>query len=581
MKTNATVLRLLRYAARYRWILLLVFLCAAAGSVSALAAPTLLGNAVDAMLGKSTVDFTAVRRILLILAGLYALGVLAGHVLASRSLAVSVGVVRDMRRDAFAKLTRLPVSFFDKMSGGGILSRFSNDMDAVAEGLLQAVTQLFSGVLTLLGAVLLMLSLDPWIALAVVAVTPLALLIARFITKRSRTMFRRQQETVGAYNGFMEEHIGGQEVIRAFGLSSEIEKDARDINLKLYDCGQKAQWYSSLVNPSTRFVNNTAYVLTGLIGGLSAVAGGLSVGAIASLLMYSALFAKPLNELTAVMAQLQAAFAAAERFFALLDEPEEASDEAYPALTQAYGGVRFEDVCFAYVPSQPLIQSLCVDVPAGSMVAIVGSAGAGKTTLVNLLMRFFDVDSGRITIDGQDIAAHTRASTRAAFGMVLQDTWLFGGTVRENIAYGRTGATDDEVETAARAARCHGFIKRLPNGYDTVIAGDGGSLSQGEKQLLTIARAMLADAPMLILDEATSSVDPRTELKIQDALHRLTQNKTSFVIAHRLSTIRNADLILVMDKGQVVETGTHDSLMTTDGFYKKLHDSQWVQEDAK
>ena len=581
MKKEKTATRLLRYAARYKWTLALVFVCAAAGSVSALAAPVLVGRAVDAMPGDNAVDFAAVRHVLLVLGGLYAMGVAAGRVLAERSLAVSVGVVRDMRRDAFAKLTRLPISFFDKMSGGGILSRFSNDMDAVSEGFLQAVTQIFAGVLTLIGAVVLMLRLDIWIALAVVAVTPLALLIARFISSRSRTMFRRQQETVGAYNGFMEERIGGQEVVRAFGLEAEMESGARDINLKLYDCGQKAQWYSSLVNPSTRFVNNTAYVLTGLIGGLSAAAGGLSIGAIASLLMYSALFAKPLNELTAVMAQLQAAIAAAERFFALLDETEEESDLTHPVLSHAEGHVRFESVEFAYNKEQPLIRNLSVDVPAGSMVAIVGSAGAGKTTVVNLLMRFYDADGGQITIDGQDIAAHTRASTRAAFGMVLQDTWLFGGTVRANIAYGRPHATDQEVEEAARAARCHGFIKRLANGYNTVLSAEGGSLSQGEKQLLTIARAMLADAPMLILDEATSSVDPRTELKIQDALHRLTQGKTSFVIAHRLSTIRSADLILVMDKGQVVETGTHDSLMRQNGFYKQLHDSQWVQEDAK
>ena len=577
MKKNRTLRRLLRYAARYKRQLWLVFLCAAAGSASALAAPVLLGKAVDAMPGAHAVDFAAAGAILLTLGGLYALGVVAGRVLAARSAAVSVGVVRDMRRDAFAKLTRLPVSFFDKMSGGGILSRFSNDMDAVAEGLLQAVTQIFTGVLTLLGAVGLMLALDAWIALAVIAVTPLALLIARFITSRSRTMFRRQQETVGTYNGFMEETIGGQEVVRAFGLEAEMEKNARDINRKLYDCGQKAQWYSSLVNPSTRFVNNTAYVLTGLIGGLSAAAGGLSVGSIASLLLYSTLFAKPLNELTAVAAQLQAALAAAERFFQLMDETEEESDLIYPALPRAEGHVQLEAVEFAYNREQPLIRGLSVDVLAGSMVAIVGSAGAGKTTVVNLLMRFYDTDSGRITIDGQDIAAHTRTSTRGAFAMVLQDTWLFGGTVRENIAYGKPHATGQEVEEAARAARCHSFIKRLANGYDTVIAADVGSLSQGERQLLTIARAMLADAPMLILDEATSSVDPRTELKIQDALRRLTQGKTSFVIAHRLSTIRGADLILVMDKGQVVETGTHDSLMQANGFYKRLHDSQWAQ----
>ena len=575
MKKHATARRLIRYAATYKGYLVYIFLCAAMGSMAALTAPLLLGQAIDAMRSTGAVDFGAVARVVGLLAVLYAIGTAATRFTATLSLTVSVRTVEDMRRDAFAKLTRLPVSFFDRMSGGGILSRFSNDMDAVAEGLLQTVTQLFAGLLTLCGAVGLMIALSPGIALCVVIVAPLALLIAGFISKRSGRMFRRQQETVGAYNGFMEEAIGGHHIIKAFGIEQPMERAASSINQQLYDCGQKAQFYSSLVNPSTRFVNNMAYVLVGLIGGLSAVAHGLSVGVISSLLMYSAQFAKPLNEMTAVVAQLQAALAAAARFFELLDEEEEPKETTSSALSVSSGAVHFEDVSFAYVKARPLLTNVNINVSAGSMVAIVGSAGAGKTTLVNLLMRFYATDGGRITIDGQDIASHTRESVRAAFGMVLQDTWLVEGTIHENIAYGRPHATADEVIQAARRARCHGFIKRLENGYNTLVTESGGGLSQGEKQLLTIARAMLADAPMLILDEATSSVDPRTELKIQEALQRLSQNKTSFVIAHRLSTIRNADLILVMDKGLILETGTHDTLMEANGFYKKLHDSQW------
>jgi len=575
MKTQGTIRRLLRYAAAYRARLVWIFVCAAIGSAAALAAPLVLGYAIDEMVGVGAVRFGAVAKWTAMLGGLYAAGIVTARLTATLSLGVSICVVRDMRRDAFVKLTKLPIVFFDKSSGGGILSRFSNDMDAVSEGLLQTVTQLFSGVLTVVGAVVLMLRLDMGIALAVVIVAPLALLIAGFIVKRSGGMFRRQQETVGAYNGYMEEMISGHSVVQAFGYERAAEEAASVINRELYDCGQKAQFYSSLVNPSTRFVNNAAYVLVGLIGGLSAVAKGLSVGVISSLLSYSAQFAKPLNEMTAIAAQLQAALAAAERFFVLLDEPEEESDEAFQALTAAGGHVRFENVCFAYNRENKLIENLHIDVKSGSMTAIVGAAGAGKTTLVNLLMRFYALDGGRITVDGQDIANVTRESVRTAFGMVLQDTWLVGGTIWRNIAYGRPDATRTEIEAAARAARCHGFIKRLPDGYDTVITESGGSLSQGEKQLLTVARAMLANAPMLILDEATSSVDPLTELKLQDALGKLMQGKTSFVIAHRLSTIRNADMILVMDKGQVVETGTHALLLEKGGFYRKLYESQW------
>ena len=570
-----TIRRLLRYAAHYRLHLAAIFVCAAAGSASTLAAPMLLGRAIDNMIGRGDVDFVTIAQLCVALSILYAISVLASRITASLSVTVSTRIVQDMRRDAFTKLTRLPIPYFDKMSSGGILSRFSNDMEAVSEGLLQTITQLFAGLLTLIGAVGLMISLDWGITLSVVIVAPLALLIAGFIAKRSGRMFRRQQQTLEAYNGFMDEAINGQHIVQAFGLEPSMAAASAIINDQLYDCGQKAQFYASLTNPSTRFVNNTAYVLVGAIGGLSAASGLLSVGAVSSLLLYSAQFAKPLNEVTAIASQLQAALAAAERFFELLDEPEEPRDTHCPALSVQYGGVHFKDVAFSYTPDTTLIHGLNLDIPAGSMVAIVGSTGAGKTTLVNLLMRFFDTTGGRIAINGQNIAEMQRDSVRAAFGMVLQDTWLASGTVRENIAYGRNEATDAEIIEAARAARCHGFIKRLENGYDTILTDSGGNLSQGERQLLTIARAMLANAPMLILDEATSNVDPRTELQIQDALEELMQGKTSFVIAHRLSTIRNADMIAVMDKGQVVETGTYEELMANGRFFRQLLEAQW------
>ncbi|KAI4453623.1 atp-binding cassette sub-family b [Holotrichia oblita] len=460
------------------------------------------------------------------------------------------------------------------------MSRFSNDIDAISEGLLQAITQLFSSVMTIVGTMVLMILLNFWIALAVVVVAPMAILIAGYIARRSNALFQQQQAIIGEYNGCIEEAIGNLKLVKAYAYEKNIEAAAREINQRLYNCGQKAQFYSSLINPSTRFVNNMAYVSVGLIGGLSAAVGGLSIGAISSLLAYSAQFAKPLNEVAGITTQLQSALAAAKRFFALLDETSEPAENDKLLLKSldsqnAIGQIEFSKVYFSYDERVPLIENFSIKIPQGSLVAVVGPTGAGKTTLVNLLMRFYDLDSGIISIDKQNTQEVTRDSVRLSFGMVLQETWLFSGSVRDNIAYGRPDATEQEIIDAAKASRAHGFIKRMEKGYDTVITEDGENLSQGEKQLLTIARAMLANPPMLILDEATSSVDPRTELKIQHALQNLMKGKTSFMIAHRLSTIQNADIILVMNQGKIVETGTHRQLINAGGLYSKLYHSQF------
>ena len=563
------------YIAPYKTQVFLMVLMAFFGCGAALAAPYVAGLAIDRIAGAGRVDFGTLGPLLGCLGLLYGAASIANWLLATLAMSVASRAARDMRRDAFRTMTQLPLRYFDNAKSGDIMSRFTNDIDAMAEGLTQTMTQFFSGVITIAGALTMMLRMDFWIALAVIVVTPMAIWIASFIARHSARQFRLQQAAIGEYNSFMEESIGQFNVIKAFGYEAHREAQAKEINHRLYQCGQKAQFYSSLVNPSTRFINNTAYMAVGLIGGLSAVAGGLSIGMIASLLAYSAQFAKPLNEMTGIITQLQAALAAAERFLALMDEKQEPSEADKPGLAVTAGTVDFSHIAFAYEPARPLIQDFSVSIPPGCMVAIVGPTGAGKTTLVNLLMRFYNLNGGYIAIDGKDIKSVNRDSLRLSFGMVLQDTWLFTGTVRDNIAFGKPDATEEEVIAAAKAARAHGFIKRLPQGYHTLLTSDGSALSQGEKQLLTIARAMLANPPMMILDEATSSVDPRTELKIQDALQKLMQGKTSFVIAHRLSTIQDADLILVMDQGAIIETGSHQQLLAKNGFYAKLYHSQF------
>lgn len=568
--------RLMRYVGRQRWLLAGSILCALAGNAALLTAPKLVGWAIDRILPTADTNpgLTLVQ-LLAVIGVLYVTGSLLNWVTALLANLVANRTVRDLRSDLFRKLSRLPVGYFDTHSRGDMMSRFTNDIDAIADGLNQGIVQLVTGVITVLLTLLFMLTLNPAVTLVAVLVTPLCFLVGFAITRYGSRRFAEQSRTLGWLNGYAEEMITGSRTVKAFGYEQRAGERFDEINEELYQCGYRAQFASALVNPSTRFVNNVAYVLVGVFGVLA----GLTPGVIASFLTYTAQFSKPFNEITAITMQLQLAIASARRIFQVMDEEEQTPDAA-GTLYHPQGRICFEDVAFAYTPQKPLIRDFNLEVEPGMTVAIVGPTGAGKTTLVNLLMRFYEIDRGSITIDGQLISEIGRDSLRRHFGMVLQETWLFAGSVRDNIAYGRPDATDEEVEAAARAAHAHSFIRRLPQGYQTPIAEDGGNLSQGQKQLLTIARAMLLDPPMLILDEATSSVDILTEQRIQKAFRRMMQGRTTFIIAHRLSTIRDADRILVLDKGNVVETGTHDSLLAKKGFYYHLYNSQFASSTA-
>lgn len=573
---SPVIRRLLGYAGRYGRLLAGAMATALAASVLALVGPLLMGQAINHIAGPGEVAFAPILRLLVIMAGLYLVSVISQWLMSALSAAIAYRTARDIRQDAFARLCRLPLKYFDTRPHGDTIGRFTNDIDAVADGLQQAVTQLFPGIVTLLGTFGFMLYLSWQVTLAVALVTPISIAVARFIVGRSTRMFREQTQTLGQLGGYVEEMIGGQRVVTAFGYEQRAMDGFERINRRLQVCGQQAQFYSSLTNPSTRLINHIAYVAVGGIGAVLAVGGGMSVGMISSLLTYAVQFARPINEITGIATQLQNAYAGAERVFALMDEQEQIPDvKSAPAPGKVRGAVTFDDVAFSYQADVPLIRNLTLHVSPGETVAIVGPTGAGKTTIVNLLMRFYEVDSGAIRVDGVDIRDIPRDALRRQFGMVLQESWLFSGTVRENIAYARPDASQEAVIAAAKAAHAHSFIRRLPQGYDTPIAEDGGNLSQGQKQLLTIARAMLGDPPMLILDEATSSVDTRTEQRIQKAFLALMQGRTSFVIAHRLSTIRGADTILVMDKGQIIEVGSHDALMAKQGFYHHLYNSQF------
>lgn len=577
MKNNPNVKgravsRLMRYVGRQRWLLVGVVTCALAGNAALLTAPKLIGWAIDRILpGADAGPGLTLLQILMIIGILYVLGSAMNWVTALLANLVANRTVKDLRVDLFRKLGRMPVAYFDTHSRGDIMSRFTNDIDAISDGLNQGIVQLVTGVITVILTLLFMLTLSPMVTLVAVLVTPLCFVVGFVITRYGSRRFAEQSRVLGWLNGYAEEIITGQRTVKAFGYEKRADERFGEINEQLYRCGYRAQFASALVNPSTRFVNNVAYVLVGVFG----IVARLTPGVIASFLTYTAQFSKPFNEITAITMQLQLAMASARRIFQVMDEKEEARDAA-ETLREPEGRVRFESVDFSYTPKRPLIRNFHLDVEPGMTVAIVGPTGAGKTTLVNLLMRFYEVDQGIIAVDGQSIYSVSRDSLRRQFGMVLQETWLFAGTIRDNIAYGRPDATDKQVEEAARAAHAHSFIRRLPEGYRTMIAEDGGNLSQGQKQLLTIARAMLLDPPMLILDEATSSVDIVTEQRIQKAFRRMMQGRTTFVIAHRLSTIRDADRILVLDKGNVVETGTHEELLTRKGFYYHLYNSQFA-----
>lgn len=573
MKNNKTLSKLNSYIAGNRKYLILVIISALLANIFMLVAPYISGRAIDFIKGENNVDFPMVAKIIGILFAVYVLNALFTWGMTVFTNALSNHSIEKMRKDAFGKISKLPLKFFDGHSHGDIISRLTNDIDAVSEGLLQGITQLFSGIVTVVGSLVLMFLLDWRITLCVIVITIICIFVSKAIATNSGKMFRLQAQTIGELNGYVSETVGNLKVVKAFGYEDKSSEVFGEINARLYDCGQKAQFYSSLVNPTTRYINNLAYISVGVLGGLAALAGHLSVGIISSFLIYATQFARPINDMTSILTQLQSAQAAAARIFALGEIEPETPDEDRPELEVKNGEVMFKDVDFSYNKDKELIKDLNIAAKPGQRVAIVGPTGAGKTTIVNLLMNFYGVDKGTIFVDGQAIDSVQRDSLRKNFGMVLQDTWLFAGTVKENIAYGKEGATDEEIINAAKAASAHGFIKRLPSGYDTMITEDGGNLSSGQKQLLTIARAMLSDPKILILDEATSNVDTMTEQRIQKAFLKMMEGRTSFIIAHRLSTIREADLILVMDKGRIIEQGTHNELLAKNGFYTKLYNS--------
>lgn len=576
MKKNKTLKRLYSYIVKYKMQVICSVIAAVLGNVLVIIGPYIVGKGIDKIVGKGQVDFNAILRIIVIVVALYVTSALFQWALQVLTSIIANRTIEDIRKDAFEKLTRMPLKFYDVNAHGEIMTRLTTDLEFVSEGLYQGITQFVSGIVSIVGSLIFMAILSPAITLVVVLMTPVCFKIASFITKSSNKMFKEQSKTIGELNGYIEEVIDSQKVVKAFGYEERSQEKFSEINQRLYKCGRWAQFYSSLVNPSTRLVNNITYVLLGITGGLSAIAGRLTIGNISSFLTYSTQFSQPINNITSVATQLQAAVASAERVFKVLDEEEEVPEAKDLAiLDNTNGRVSFNNVSFSYTKDRPLINNFDLEVQSGSRIAIVGPTGAGKTTLVNLLMRFYEVDDGKIFVDGIDTKKVTKDSLRKSFGMVLQDTWLFSGTIRDNITYGKPDATEDQIIAAAKAANAHSFIKRLAKGYDTLITEGGGNLSQGQKQLLTIARVMLALPSMLILDEATSSVDTRTEANIQKAFDRMMKGRTSFVIAHRLSTIKEADLILVLNNGQIVEQGNHEELLHKNGFYSKLYYSQY------
>lgn len=578
---NRSVLkRLLRYAKPHAAFLLLALVSAIISVSLTLYGPILVGRAVDFVIGPDQVDFAAMLPILFTLAVTIVVSAAFQWLMTYCTNRVSYKTVRDLRIQTYEKINTLPLKYIDGHAHGDLISRIVNDVDQVSDGLLQGITQLFTGIVTIVGTLLFMLTISPVITVVVVLVTPLSLFVAAFIARLTHRQFVEQQATQGELSGFVEEMIGGQKTVKTFHYEKRAEQQFEEINGRLYNCGVKAQFYSSLSNPSTRFVNNMVYTAVAAFGAVCAITGWpapLTIGQITSFLSYANQYTKPFNEVTGVLTQIQTAFASAERLFAVLDEASERPDSRDAAvLEHCEGDVAVEHLFFSYDPARKLIEDMNIAAHKGSRIAIVGPTGCGKTTIINLLMRFYDADRGSITVDGHNIQSVTRSSLRRQYGMVLQESWLFSGTVRENISYGREDASMEEVIAAAKKAHAHSFIMRLPHGYDTVISEDGGNLSQGQRQLLCIARVMLVDPPMLILDEATSSIDTRTEWKIQTAFEDMMRGRTSFIVAHRLSTIKGADLILVMNQGHIVEQGTHETLLAKGGFYANLYNSQFA-----
>ena len=575
MKKRA-MLRVLGYARRY-WLYLAGAIGGAVVSVAlTLLAPVIIGAGVDLILGPGQVDFQGLTRIIGILALVILGSALFQWLMGLCTNAIAYRTVRDLRMDIFRKLEQVPLKVIDSRPHGDLISRVINDIDVVSDGLLQGFSQLFPGIVTIVGTLLFMLSVSVPIALVVVVVTPLSLGVAAFIAKRSYTSFQEQSACRGELSGYVEEMLGSQKVVKAFGYEQRAQQKFEEINSRLYRSGVKSQFFSSMTNPCTRFVNGIVYAAVGVAGALAALSGVMTVGQISCFLTYANQYTKPFNEISGVVTELQSALASAARVFEILDEPDEPEDRPNARIVEhSRGQVSLRDVSFRYRADTPLIDGLNLKVASGQRIAIVGPTGCGKTTMINLLMRFYDVTGGRIDLDGWDIRDLTRSSLRAQYGMVLQESWIFSGTVRENIAYGRPGASQEEIEAAARAAHAHGFIMRMPQGYDTPLAEGGSNISQGQKQLLCIARVMLTQPAVLILDEATSSIDTRTELRVQQAFNRMMKGRTSFVVAHRLSTIREADNILVMRDGHIIEQGRHEALLKQGGFYAKLYYSQF------
>lgn len=577
MDKKATWNKVFHYIGRYWFMVLLSLLLAAVTVALTLYIPILTGNAIDLMIGPGEVKISAVLGIVKTIGIAMLVTAASQWIMNTCNNYICFHIVQDIRKDAFQKLEILPLSYLDGHASGDIVSRVIADVDTFADGLLMGFTQLFTGVLTIGGTLIFMLMYNVSITLVVVCLTPVSFLVAKFIATHTHDMFQEQSKTRGEQTALIEEMIGNQKVVRTFSREAAVKEQFGEINDRLQKCSLKAIFYSSLVNPCTRFVNSLVYAGVGIFGAFLAIRGGISVGRLSCFLSYANQYTKPFNEISGVITELQNAFVCASRVFALIDqEPQPEEDEDAVALGEAAGNVKLQNVCFSYVPEKKLIETFNLSVKPGQRVAIVGPTGCGKTTVINLLMRFYDVNSGSISVDGYDIRHLTRGSLRTNYGMVLQETWLRGGTILDNIRMGKPEATEEEVKQAAKAAHAHGFIKRLPQGYHTVITEDGGSLSQGQKQLLCIARVMLCLPPMLILDEATSSIDTRTELKIQNAFAKMMEGRTSFIVAHRLSTIREADVILVMKDGNIIEQGNHDTLMARNGFYTNLYNSQFA-----
>ena len=575
-KNKSTAAKVLHYIKKYRLWMVLSIIFAAASVALTLYVPILVGRAIDHIIDKGNVDFENLVK-LLIQIGVVALATaLLQWLMNTINNKVTYNVVRDVRDEAFKKIEILPLKYIDSQSYGEIVSRVIADVDQFADGLLMGFTQFFTGAVTIIGTLIFMLFIHPGITAVVVIMTPISLLVARFISTRTYSMFKLQSETRGEQTAFIDEMINNQKVVQAFGHEDEAMAQFEEINDRLEKCSLRATFFSSLTNPSTRFVNNMVYAAVALTGAFAAINGSITPGGLTSFLSYANQYTKPFNEISGVITELQNALACAARIFELIEEEPQVSDAGNAELPEDVdGNVTMQNVEFSYTSDRKLIEDLNLSVKHGQRVAIVGPTGCGKTTVINLLMRFYDVNSGSIKVDGADIREVTRSSLRRSYGMVLQETWLQNGTVRENIAMGRPDASEEEIIAAAKASHAHGFIKRMPQGYDTMLTEDGGSLSQGQKQLLCIARVMLCLPPMLILDEATSSIDTRTELKIQDAFAKMMKGRTSFIVAHRLSTIRDADVILVMKDGHIIEQGDHDELLAKNGFYANLYNSQF------